>query len=142
MLFSDLRYDAVRTWYRRLAEVSFDDFDAVYGELFAQARRALDASGVKASRISLTRAADMRYVGQEHPVTVDLPEALFRKRDRAGIKKHFDEVHLQRYGTCAPEEQAELVSPGPSASRAGRVIRRRPRAADRAASSSARPARP
>jgi N-methylhydantoinase A len=58
----------------------------------------------------IRRAADMRYVGQEHAVTVDIPEALFHARDRAGIKRRFDELHEFRYGTCAPNEPAEIVS--------------------------------
>jgi N-methylhydantoinase A len=52
----------------------------------------------------------MRYVGQEHAVTVELDRALFEKQDRAAIKQAFDAVHEQRYGTCAPKEQAEMVS--------------------------------
>ena len=65
---------------------------------------------VDRSLIGLSRAADMRYVGQEHAVTVDLPRALFLERDRAGIKRHFDEVHAKRYGFNAPREPAEIVS--------------------------------
>jgi N-methylhydantoinase A len=56
------------------------------------------------------RALDMRYVGQEHPVTVELPMSVFAKQDREAIKKHFDDDHLQRYGTSAPAERAEIVS--------------------------------
>ena len=44
------------------------------------------------------RGADMRYVGQEHAVTVDIPTELFKTQDRAGIKKLFDAVHETRYG--------------------------------------------
>ena len=43
-------------------------------------------------------------------MTVDLPMDVFEKKDRAGIKQHFDAQHEQRYGTCAPEERAEIVS--------------------------------
>jgi N-methylhydantoinase A len=52
----------------------------------------------------------MRYIGQEHAVTVDLPMRVFAKQDRAAIKRHFDDMHLQRYGTSAPAERAEIVS--------------------------------
>ena len=45
----------------------------------------------------------MRYVGQEHAVTVDLPMAICsRQRDIAGIKRCFDETHELRYGTSVP----------------------------------------
>jgi N-methylhydantoinase A len=52
----------------------------------------------------------MRYVGQEHAVTVDLPMQVFEGQDRAAIKRHFDDMHLLRYGTSAPAERAEIVS--------------------------------
>jgi len=60
--------------------------------------------------VSVAYSADMRYVGQEHPVTVPLEEALVAKRDRTAIKRQFDDVHQQRYGTCAPAERAEIVT--------------------------------
>jgi N-methylhydantoinase A len=52
----------------------------------------------------------MRYVGQEHAVTVDLPMGVFKRADRKAIKRHFDAMHAQRYGTSAPAERAEIVS--------------------------------
>jgi N-methylhydantoinase A len=110
MLFSDLRYDYVRTWFTRLADASFDAIDELYEAMIAEGRAALESSDVKPARVAVARAADMRYVGQEHPVTIELPPELFRRRDRAGIKARFDEVHRQRYGTSAPEEPAEIVS--------------------------------
>ena len=51
----------------------------------------------------------MRYVGQEHAVTVDLPLRLFQRRDRTAIKRAFDAMHAHRYGTIAPDERAEIV---------------------------------
>ncbi len=110
MLHSDLRYDFVRTWFTPLADVSFDALKAVFDELVAQGHAALAGSSLKPAKVTVAYAADMRYVGQEHPVTVDLSSAVFRKRDRDAIKAHFDEVHQRRYGTCAPQERAEIVS--------------------------------
>ena len=110
MLHSDLRYDFVRTWFTRLEDAPFEDIERVYAELIAQGKNALAESGVRFAKTTVAYAADMRYVGQEHPVTVDLSPAVFKKRDRDAIKHHFDEVHLLRYGTNAPEERAEIVS--------------------------------
>jgi N-methylhydantoinase A len=110
MLHSDLRYDFVRTWFTRLDDASFDEIEKVYAGLVAEGHSALKRSGVRHGRVSVSYAADMRYVGQEHAVTVDLTRGVFGKRDRESIKRRFDDVHLQRYGTCAPEERAEIVS--------------------------------
>ncbi|HKB61502.1 MAG TPA: hydantoinase/oxoprolinase family protein [Burkholderiales bacterium] len=110
MLFSDLRYDFVRTWFARLADVSFDTIERIYESLITDGRKALAASGVEARGAAVSRAADMRYVGQEHPVTVEPPPGVFRRRNRDALKRSFDEEHLRRYGTCAPGEPAEIVS--------------------------------
>ena len=110
MLFSNLRHDFVRTWPSRLASLSFDVIERVYGEMIAQGRAALARGGHGGLKAAVRRYADMRYVGQEHAVTIELPDAFFRKQDRAAIKTRFDEEHQLRYGTCAPAEQAEIVT--------------------------------
>jgi N-methylhydantoinase A len=84
--------------------------ERIYSEIEDQGRASIAATSIKPQDIAITRAADMRYVGQEHAVTVDLPMALFEKKDRDGIKKAFDDMHLLRYGTNAPNERAEIVS--------------------------------
>ncbi len=110
MLFSDLRYDFVRTWFTSLDDAPFDDMEEVYRALERQGRDAVAGTSVKPQRVEIKRAADMRYVGQEHAVTVDLPMTVFARKDRKAIKRHFDAMHAQRYGTSAPEERAEIVS--------------------------------
>jgi N-methylhydantoinase A len=110
MLFSDLRYDYVRSWFERLERAPFEAMEKIYDEIENQGRESIAATSIKPQEVAITRAADMRYVGQEHAVTVDLPMALFEKKDRDGIKKAFDDMHLLRYGTNAPIERAEIVS--------------------------------
>jgi len=110
MLFSDLRYDYVRSVFRKLNDVSFEEIEAAYKTMEDEGRAALAQSGVEADGVVIERAADMRYVGQEHAVTVDLPMAFFEGRDRSAIKQQFDELHKVRYGTSAPKEPADLVS--------------------------------
>jgi N-methylhydantoinase A len=110
MLFSDLRYDFVRTWFTRLEDAHFDALERVYRDLEEEGRATIAATSIRPQRIVLKRAADMRYVGQEHAVTVDLPLKVFERRDRPAIKRHFDAMHELRYGTSAPDEPAEIVS--------------------------------
>jgi N-methylhydantoinase A len=110
MLFSDLRYDFVRTWLTRLDEAPLDRIEQVYRELEQQGRAAIAGTSVKPQKITVKRAADMRYMGQEHAVTVDLPFNVFARGDRRTIKRLFDEMHELRYGTSAPQERAEIVS--------------------------------
>jgi len=110
MLFSDLRYDYVRTSLMQLSEAPFAQIEKVFRELEQQGRDAIAATSVKPHKITVKRAFDMRYVGQEHAVTVELPMSVFTRQDRKAIKRHFDEMHELRYGTSAPAERAEIVS--------------------------------
>jgi N-methylhydantoinase A len=110
MLFSDLRYDYVRTSLMRLDEAPFDRIETLYREMEDQGRGAIAGASIKARKVVIKRAADMRYVGQEHAVTVPLPANVFARADRRAMKGLFDATHLARYGTSAPEEAAEIVS--------------------------------
>jgi N-methylhydantoinase A len=110
MLFSDLRYDFVRTWLTRLEDAPFDKIETICRALEEEGRQAIASTSVTPQKITVKRAADMRYVGQEHAVTVELPLKVFTKHDRRAIKRLFDEMHELRYGTCAPQERAEIVS--------------------------------
>ena len=110
MLFSDLRYDFVRSWFTDLRSAHFETLDGVFAELERQGRDAIATTTIPPKTVLVQRAMDMRYVGQEHVVTVDLPLAFFAKRDQTAIKRAFDEEHQRRYATSAPEEAVEIAS--------------------------------
>ncbi|MDP6172992.1 MAG: hydantoinase/oxoprolinase family protein, partial [Rhodospirillales bacterium] len=99
MLFADLRYDYVRTWPSRLDDAPFEDMEHIFDEMEDMGRAAIGRTSLETSDIIIERAFDMRYVGQEHAVTVDLPMAYFTEQDRDAIKQEFDRVHEIRYGT-------------------------------------------
>ena len=50
MLFSDLRYDYVRSVFRKLDDVSFDEIEAFYESMEDEGRAALAQSGIDAGR--------------------------------------------------------------------------------------------
>jgi len=114
MLHSDLRYDLVRTWFMRLDDVHFDEIAGAFAALAAEGKAALESSRVRTGRVAVAHAVDMRYVGQEHPVTVELPSRVLAQQNaeskKRAVKKLFDAEHLRRYGTHAPSERAEVVS--------------------------------
>jgi N-methylhydantoinase A len=110
MLFSDLRYDFVRTQLMRLEDASFGEIERIHRSLEDQGRAAIAAASVTPRKVTVRRALDMRYVGQEHAVTVDIPLTAYAREDRAAVKRLFDEMHALRYGTSAPAERAEIVS--------------------------------
>jgi N-methylhydantoinase A len=110
MLFADLRRDLVNTWFKPFADASFEEMEALYTAMEQRGATDLERSRGMMVEVINQRGADMRYVGQEHAVSVDIPIELFKNQDRAGIKKHFDAVHETRYGYSNADEKAEIVS--------------------------------
>ena len=110
MLFSDLRYDFVRTWFADLQSALFETLDEIFAELERQGRDAIATAAVPPKALLVKRSMDMRYVGQEHVVTVDISLDHFASRDREAIKRAFDEEHQRRYAISAPEEPVEIAS--------------------------------
>jgi len=110
MLMADFRRDYVQTLFARMDDLEMAELEDEFKKLEAEGRKALEASGIPTERIVFERAADMRYVGQEHAVAVRVPAAVGDETARAEIKKLFDDAHELRYSHSAPGESADIVS--------------------------------
>jgi N-methylhydantoinase A len=110
MLMADLRRDYVQTLFARLDDIQMSDLEEQFQQLEREGRAALESSGMATDRVVFERAADMRYVGQEHSVAVRMPAHVGTEADRDVIKRLFDDAHQLRYSHSAPEESADVVS--------------------------------
>ena len=110
MLVADLRKDATRTWFKPVVQIDFSEIEELYSEMENEAIELVKSHVAPNIPIVIKRGADMRYVGQEHSVTVELPIELFNTHDFDGIKKIFDQTHLQRYAFNSENSQAEIVN--------------------------------
>src|SRR5215475_9265373 len=70
MLFSDLRYDYVRTGLTRLEDASFDVIERIYKELEDQGRVAIAATKVAPQKITIKRAADICFFNETPPTEI------------------------------------------------------------------------
>jgi N-methylhydantoinase A len=102
MLAADLRHDLVRTVLEALASTDsawaarqFDDMNA---EMVAR----LPQVGLPVVR----RAVDMRYLGQIHTVTVELPDTAMWDQ----LRGQFDAAHKRVYGYAAADVPVELIN--------------------------------
>jgi N-methylhydantoinase A len=110
MLMADLRREYVQTLFVRLDDVPPQELERQFQALEDEGRTALARSGVAGEKVTFERAADMRYIGQEHSVTVRLPSGIAGEEGRADIKRLFDRAHEERFSHSAPEESADIVS--------------------------------
>jgi N-methylhydantoinase A len=110
MLMADLRRDSVQTLFARMDDLEMFELEEQFRKLEAEGQQALAESGIATDRIVFERAADMRYVGQEHSVAVRMPAHVGDETARAEIKRLFDAAHDLRYSHSAPDESADIVS--------------------------------
>lgn len=110
MLVANLRRDFVQTMFTGLDRIDFDTMEALHADMEAQGKADMGQDDRQLQGITITRSADMRYVGQEHAVTVELPPRVYESRDLAVLKEYFDAEHLKRYGFSSPEQSADIVS--------------------------------
>ena len=110
MLLADVRRDYVQTHFQLLADIVMEDLEGMYRELEQEGMLELEAIGIPADQMVFERAADMRYVGQEHAVAVSVPADVSNEEARQVVKDAFDQAHDLRFSHSAPEEPGQLVS--------------------------------
>jgi N-methylhydantoinase A len=100
MLFADVQHDYSRTAVSPLSELSAERIEQTYAPMVAEAHEALAAEGFDLGARVLLRNVDVRYAGQEHSVTVPIPEV--GVGDGASVleivEREFSELHERQYG--------------------------------------------
>jgi N-methylhydantoinase A len=102
MLATDLRHDLVRTVLEPLDRTDAAWAVARFYEMQEEIEALLPAGGAPETH----RAVDMRYLGQEHTVTVEVADVA----DWAHLRNRFDHAHRRAYGYAAPEVEVQLLN--------------------------------
>ena len=102
MLATDLRHDLVRTVLEPLEATDGGWADARYREMEREIEAILPPVGTPLRH----RAADLRYLGQEHTVTVEVGHLA----DWGSLRARFDAAHERAYGYAAPDVEVQLLN--------------------------------
>lgn len=94
MLMADLELDLSQTALRVLDESTMATLPDAFAALEARAAEVLDEQEVPASARRFQRRLDIRYLGQEHALSVPLEPG----DDVAALRERFSALHLRRYG--------------------------------------------
>jgi N-methylhydantoinase A len=94
MLSADVVEDASQTLLAVVDDLSLSSLEAKFAELEGDVVSSLVAQGVPAARAVLQREVEVRYVGQEHTLSVAIPNGV----DKDAIRSAFEHMHLARYG--------------------------------------------
>jgi len=102
MLATDLRHDLVRTVLEPLERTDGGWAEVRYREMETEIEAILPPVGTAV----LHRAADLRYLGQEHTVTVEIGSLA----DWVSLRGRFDAAHQRAYGYAAPDVEVQLLN--------------------------------
>jgi len=110
-LMAPVAYEVVRSRYVQLDEGKFDP--AFVNRLFAEMRAEAEAvvkAGAPDAKLVETRTADMRYRGQGHEITVDLPPGEFGAASREKLIKLYEEGYAATFGRTIPGLSVEIMN--------------------------------
>jgi N-methylhydantoinase A len=118
---ADLRYDAVRSYPTRIADIDFDRMNRLLSEMEAEGEAALLRG--ESGDVRVERVAEMKYVDQVHYCDVTMPEGPFTEESASELAERFHAKHEQLYTYSEPDNEPEIL-----AVRSSAVIERRQQA--------------
>ncbi len=110
MLFADLRHDFVQTAPGRLEQTNLEPVNAHFVDMIREGHELLIREGMRPEQMSLVRSIDLRYVGQEHTISLPVEQELLTRDDAVILRGRFDELHKSTYGYDAPDVEVEIVN--------------------------------
>jgi N-methylhydantoinase A len=102
MLATDLRHDLVRTVLEPLDRADAAWACARYEDMQRELESILPGDGTAVTH----RAVDLRYLGQEHTVTVPVE----RLDQWPELRRRFDDAHHRTFGYAAPDVPVQLLN--------------------------------
>ena len=106
MLQTDIRRDLTVNFYQNFQTLEQNKLLESYNNLKEEATELLKSENVQESNMDFSLTADMRYIGQEYYVNVNLTEP-FNLED---INKSFHETYEKQYGHSTPEGPCEFIN--------------------------------
>ncbi|MBO6559156.1 MAG: hydantoinase/oxoprolinase family protein [Nisaea sp.] len=108
-LRAPISYEVVRSRYMKLSAFDAGAANALLGEMADEAR-AIVESGAGGAKLTESRTAFMRYVGQGHEIAVQLPAGALNAGHADEIRAAFETEYKRLYGRIIPGPEPEILS--------------------------------
>jgi N-methylhydantoinase A len=114
LLMADYREDGSQTKVAHLTLASTDELRQDLQRLADEAKATVQSYGVSPDALTIDYRADLRFLGQEHTVTIDIPDdwvaEMPAERLFESIRQRFTQVHRQLYGHGDAAAEMEVVT--------------------------------
>ena len=109
-LSAPMAFDFVRSLPVILQEADWNRINSLLYEMQAEGEALLMASGIPIEQIHHKRTADMRYVGQGHEISVELPAHALSQADLMAVLQAFETVYQELYERLGPPVAIEVMN--------------------------------
>ena len=106
MLQTDIRRDLTVNFYQNFQSLEKEKLLENFNKLKDEAIALLKSENVNVNDMSFSLTADMRYIGQEYYVNVDISEPF----DLNEINNNFHKTYEKQYGHSTPEGPSEFIN--------------------------------
>ena len=106
MLQTDIRRDLTVNFYQNFQSLEKEKLLENFNKLKDEAIALLKSENVNENDMSFSLTADMRYIGQEYYVNVDISEPF----DLNDINNNFHKTYEKQYGHSTPEGPSEFIN--------------------------------
>ena len=106
MLQTDVRQDITKNFYFPMSDVKNAALEKTFSGLEEEGLSGMRDEGIEVENIYFVRTADMRYIGQEYAVNVEMVSGV----SLADIETNFHRAHHMRYGHSTPNAPVEFVN--------------------------------
>lgn len=104
MIETDIRHDLVSAFYSEWDRIDEEALKTTFDKLRDQGRVLLAEDGIAAADSVFELSVDLRYVGQEHSLTMPL------QRFGPGLLKRFHRQYAREFGHSKPDDMVEVVN--------------------------------
>ena len=110
LLTTDLRYEELQTQFQLQGSIDTTRLNDDVGRLEQALLERHRGDGFAADQVTLTRSADLRYVGQGYELRVELPEGELAGGALESVWQTFHDAHRAEYGHFFPSSTIEIVN--------------------------------
>lgn len=108
-LLADARFDYATTYWMRMRHLDLDRVNRIFEALERQATGEFVAEGFSEPPL-VRRAVDLRYVGQNWELSLELPAESLTREDFTDVEERFAAEHERFYGYHLPGEELEILT--------------------------------
>lgn len=97
-LLAPISFDFTRSYLTRLDQLDFVELNQILSDLETEGRAIVEAAGVAAADITVTRSVDMRYVGQGYEIRVPFGTGTVDAPQQRVLQATFEAEYSRFYG--------------------------------------------